>query len=125
MYTEFTLMDGRWRERGWLEAFRLRLTGWLPPAHVVTGVDKGVLKWNGDVPAAKVELSVRGANLTHLYPPSKSEDNIQVIANVLWTLGFERSWVEPADRNAAIFIDEKSMFDAPYRERVFSALKDV
>ena len=45
MDADFVLIDGRWTEKGWLEVFRLRLTGWLPQELVVSGVGKGVLSW--------------------------------------------------------------------------------
>lgn len=124
MHTEFALVDGRWREQGWVEAFRLRLTGWLPSELAASGVDKGALKWSDTALTGKVELSGRGSELTDAHPASRSEENIQMIANVLCVHGFDDSWLEPSDPHSATFIDEIMKFDPAYMDSIFSELKN-
>ena len=43
MDTGITWADMRWREAGWQEVFRLRISGWLPAEWVSEGVRLGVL----------------------------------------------------------------------------------
>jgi len=120
MDTEFVLIDIRWRETGWLEAFRLRLTGWLPTGEVVAGVNKGVLKQGRDV--RSVELSDKGAALTDMSATSRTDENVKMLAEVLKTFGFEKHWLKPSDPRTAIFIAEKYAFDATYRGNILSLL---
>ena len=117
------LIDSRWMEPGWLEVFRLRLTGWLPHEEAAAGIEKGVLKWGGNSQSVVLELSDRGAVLTNALPPSRTEENVRMIAEILWTLGFDDSWLKPVDRSATNYISEGVRFDASYRFSIISALK--
>ena len=119
----FFFIDGRWAKQGWIEAFRLRLTGWLPYELVVSGVDKGVLEWVANDKASNVKLSIKGADLTDEYSPSRTDENIQAIAETLIILGFESSWQKPSDQCAAYNILEKIKFDVVYRDSIFDALE--
>lgn len=122
MDEDFVLIDGRWAKQGWIEAFRLRLTGWLPYELVVSGVDKGVLEWVADDKASNVKLSSKGAALTDEHSPSRTDENIQAITETLIILGFESSWLKFSDQSAAIYISEESKLDIAYRDRILETL---
>lgn len=115
-----TFVDVRWRETGWEEAFRIRLSGWLPPSVAVSGASKGVIRVSPNERLAK--LTLKGSELTRLSDPSMSRENIAVLAEVLGLRKFSRAWLLEPGTPEIVRLDQVSRFDSAFRDAICNAL---
>jgi len=117
---DFVYLDLRWTEDGWLEAIRLRLTGWLPEQLVVRGIKNGVLKQVRTQNQRHIALSVRGLALTEPGLHSFTTENFAQLAQVLRLRGYSKAWIEIAN-NDNVHCPE-ALLDPTYREKLLSFL---
>ncbi len=109
-----TWVDMRWREQGWREAFRMRLSGWLPDDWLNNGIKHGVFAHcRGELPAT-VELTKKGKLLTDICPDKTTDLTIQFMASVLTTTSFEPSWFHPSPSQEHTFLASHELFDKEY-----------
>ena len=76
--TEMLIVDQRWIENGWTEAFRARLCGWVPREWKRRGIKKGVFV--DREPGVGFKLTTRAHELTDIsseYP----------LYNIRWVMG--------------------------------------
>ena len=123
--TGFVRVDMRWQESGWLQAFRLRLTGWLPSEEVSIGLAEGVFEncRNGQV--HQVQLSSKGLDLTDLSDHSRTMPNFVALANILRMREFHSDWIDGTCQKTARLNDKDYAFDEDFRAGIFEALESV
>ncbi|WP_152455055.1 hypothetical protein [Roseivivax sp. THAF40] len=118
--SDFVYIDIRWREDGWLEAMRLRLTGWLPERLAARGNKKGVFETSQKKDGKHIALTARGIALTDPGPHSFTSQNLQLLADYLIIHDFSRDWLRPAGDTAIKF--KGPMLDENYRNSLLEHL---
>ncbi|MDD9727285.1 hypothetical protein PVV74_17635 [Roseovarius sp. SK2] len=117
---DFVYLDVRWREDGWLEAIRLRLSGWLPDNLVAQGVEKGVFEEVRTRDRKYFGLSARGLALTDVRPHSLANENCSQLAQVLLLNGYSEEWIK-AGGDGSVECPE-ALLEATYRAKLMSFL---
>lgn len=117
---DFVCLDGRWREEGWLEAIRLRLSGWLPVHLAEQGVKKGVFVEVRTRDRKHFGLSTRGHALTDVRLHSLANENCRQLAHVLLLRGYSDEWIQAGDRG--IVECPEALLEAKYRAKLMSFL---
>lgn len=120
--TGFVWVDGRWRESGWLLAFRIRLTGWLPAGEAEAARAQDLIRSIGDGASSVVELTEKGISLTEVSAPSHEEYNVRILADVLQIRGFKSNWLVSREGERSVFLSETQVFAADYRQQVLGKL---
>lgn len=109
-------LDLRWRENGWLEAIRLRLSGWLPAHLAAQGVEKGVFEGAWTPGRRHFGLSARGLALTDVRLHSFSNENCCQLAQVLLLHGYSEEWIQ--DGGDGIVECPEALLEATYRAKL-------
>lgn len=117
------LIDMRWREQGWIDAFRLRLTGWLPLSAAERALNYRVIKRVGSTASCQVALTTKGVELTALRRASMSEDSCRLLADVLRLHDFSSTWMDENAEFQAVILDKSSHFSGPFKDKMVSALQ--
>ena len=102
--SDFVNLDVRWREDGWHEAMRLRLTGWLPEHLVAQGVNNGVLQAIQDSVGKRLALTARGMALTEPGPHSFTSENYRQLAQILKIQGEDCCWLSAPRKMAFQYV---------------------
>lgn len=119
MLTEFVWVDHRWQEAHWLEAFRMRLCGWLPAGIAADAISNGLFLGVHASDEARVVLTEKSRRLTDLAAGrGENSENCLLLANVLVTKGFERSWLDVDKSADGSFLQESQTFPKTFRDRI-------
>ena len=121
--SEFVWLDVRWHEPGWLLAFRIRLTGWLPAKEAEAGRAHDVIRSVGDDAGTFVELTQKGLCLTEVSAHSHEEHNVRILADVLRHHGFRSNWLSPREGEGSALLTETQGFEIGYKEQILRKLK--
>ena len=118
------LIDMRWREQGWLEAFRLRLTGWLPANEAERGFSCGVIERLGSEAGCQVVLTHKGSDLTEPAEASMSDESCRLLVSILHLHGFNSTTFNANARCKVLTLNRKSQFSGPFKEKIVSFFED-
>ncbi len=118
----FVWIDTRWSEVGWLEAFRLRLTGWLPAEDAAAAMTKRIAKPVPPHPSSCLKLTERGTVLTKVGDHSRTKENCALLANVLRSRGFNSTWMVEAPEDAWS-LNAEDYFAPSYKVSILLALE--
>lgn len=119
---DWTWVDVRWQQSGWLEAFRLRLTGWLPEEVEARAIESGVIVPSRSSGARVVELTSRGQALTSRGPDS--DEALRLVATVLALQGFQPNWFSRPEGSSIVSLCQGSMFDRGFIEKIRTYLDE-
>ena len=115
-------IDMRWREMGWLQAFRLRLTGWLPARELTKGMENGVFERPTDGNVQSVSLTKKGVSLTDPRKSSLSDENCNFLADVLHLSNFEKSWFHSGTEKSVTLQNGEYEFEQEFKNSMLRAL---
>ena len=123
MQDNYVWIDLRWREVGWLEAFRMRLCGWLPVHLATKAISNGLFVKTVSSDNVTVTLTKKGHRLTDIATNvGESSDNCIMLANVLITRGFERSWLVMEEHDLGYSIQKNQIFPNSFKDTILSEL---
>lgn len=103
---EYAWVDIRTVRPGWKEAFRFRLTGWLPASWARSGLQHGVFKVEAEGHPAKLTLTEKGKDLTD---PKSIEYSLETFEGLFRNItfhGFSGAWLTPP-KNSEIYLASK------------------
>jgi hypothetical protein len=119
-----TWVDMRWCEQGWREAFRIRLSGWLPDDWLAGGIKHGVLAQCRGELSATIKLTEKGKLLTDICPDKTTHLTIQFMASVLTTTHTGPEWFNPSPSQDHAYLLTDEMFDKEYTAKLAALCHD-
>jgi hypothetical protein len=108
-------LDTRWMKPGWQEAFRARLSGWLPIGWVQEGVRLGVIEY--DAERRMIEVTTYGREITDLDLSLISEDTIKALAATVAIRGGDDAWFNSDLGQPGGWLAVARTFPIDFRER--------
>lgn len=119
MLTDYVWVDYRWQEPHWLEAFRMRLCGWLPADITADAISNGLFLKVHASDEARVVLTERARRLTDLaVEAGENSPNCVMLANVLITRGFDRNWLNAEKHADGSLLQENQIFPKAFRDNI-------
>lgn len=119
MLTNYVWVDNRWQETHWLEAFRMRLCGWLPAAVTADAISNGLFLRVHASDEATVVLTEKARRLTDFsIEIGENPHNCLMLANVLATKGFESSWLNIEKHEHCSVLQESQVFPKTFRDNI-------
>lgn len=119
-----TWVDVRWLERGWREAFRLRLTGWIPASWVPLGIEEGVLENYKEALNGTVKLTERGMKLTEPCPGLTTDATLRFMSFVLKTMDLDDACFSKAPKSGCVHLAGVEVFEESFSNKLIAHLKN-
>ena len=118
-------VDMRWREPGWREAFRLRLSGWLPKDWAKNGLEHEVMVQSLQEGHTVLSLTNKGRLLTDISPTETSNECMQFMSFVLFNFAFERQWFFALPQVGDLSLSTHEKFQSEYSSKLFTHYCDT
>ncbi|GAA6190995.1 hypothetical protein [Phaeobacter sp. NW0010-22] len=126
MLLEYVLVDHRWQEAHWLEAFRIRLCGWLPADIAADAISNGLFLRVHDSYEPNVVLTGKACRLTDVAAEvGESSQNCLMLANVLITKGFNKGWLTPEKHADVARLQTRQIFPKTFRDKIRSEIASI
>jgi hypothetical protein len=126
MQDDYVWVDRRWQETNWLDAFRMRLCGWLPSDLATKAIANGLILQVESVENDKVALTQKARLLTDIASGvGDSPHNCVMLANVLIAKGFESSWLIKAEHARGMFLKKEQTFPKCFRDDILTEISST
>ena len=121
MAGEYTWVDYRWQNEGWLPVFRVRLCGWLPCELAMEAIEKDLFRQEIRSGYDELALTSKAISLTAMEDAvGSSHGNCVMLANVLVAKGFERNWLVKPGRGGDFRLKDEQIFPPPFRKDIIN-----
>ncbi|OOY02880.1 hypothetical protein [Thioclava sp. F28-4] len=120
---DFLYLDFRFREAGWLEAMRLRLTGSVPDEVVSDGVRNQVFEVEKEGERMTINITDHCLSLTEPTEQSFTEENYAHVARMLKMKGFRADWLR--SKRPDIVLCAGALLNETYRKKLISHLSST
>ncbi len=126
MPKDYAWIDHRWQNTHWLAAFRMRFCGWLPADIAAEAISRGLFLRMRESEEATVVLTEKACDLTDLsVQASGSTSNCIMLANVLVTKGFQKSWLTPGKHTDCTFLQTTQIFPKSFKDKILFEIESV
>ena len=120
---DYVAIDVRWQNAGWTEAFRLRLTEWLPQEEITIGIENGVLEPVANQDFQTITITEKGLLRTEPTTSSFSEENCIMLAVILYMRNYSDTWLRNKPKQSASLSNCEHAFNDDFKTKMCQALK--
>jgi len=120
---DYVAIDVRWQNAGWTEAFRLRLTEWLPQEEITIGIENGVLEPVANQDFQTITITEKELLLTEPTTSSFSEENCAMLAVILQMRNYSDTWLGNKPKQSASLSNCELAFNDDFKTKMCQALK--